>query len=101
MWAYASDHMSLGVSFAKTHKIDNQYFIFPSWLRTRKKDGDIKTSDLLISESAMKHHCSLKKAKQEILPYMKQLSMIQERNQQKDNYDNKPQKFEKQKTLFT
>jgi replication factor C large subunit len=101
MWAYASDHMSLGVSFAKTHKIDNQYFIFPSWLRIRKKDGDNKTSDLLISESAMKHHCSVKKAKKEILPYMKQLSMIQERNQQKDNYDYKPQKFEKQKTLFT
>ena len=73
MWAYASNHMSLGVSTAKSHKIDYQKFSYPTWMKSRKKDVEIKKMELLVSHLSSIHHCSKKKVKQELFLYFEKL----------------------------
>ncbi len=67
MWAYATDHMSYGVSLSKTNKPAYCRYQFPSWLKNRKK-GDSKEDALLVQQLAKIHHCSIKKAKTQLYP---------------------------------
>lgn len=117
MWAYASNHMSIGVSLSKTNPIGYQRYSYPTWLRTRKKTDEKKQAEHMITEFSSKYHCSKDKIKSHILPYFLKIESINEdisdelefsKNNQKKEKTSKindkdipSTKHEQQKTLFS
>jgi len=117
MWAYASNHMSIGVSLSKSHPVGYQKYSYPTWLRTRKKTDAKKEIDQMITQFSSIYHCSKDKIHAHIIPYFLKIESMdehssddsdfeeknqkQEKNAKKDDKQNSSMKYEQQKTLFS
>ncbi len=72
LWAYASDHLSIGVTSSKTHL--NRSWVqyrFPSYIMKMSRSRSMRNMKSMISQRIADHnHTSTRRAAQDVLPYL-------------------------------
>lgn len=75
LWSYACDLSTVGVAFSKQDRVHQVRYQFPSWLKQNSRyKNTLSTQHSVIAKLSKYHHCSLKKTRSFIFPYLRKVA---------------------------